>query len=75
VILCYHLSAAALRTLLALVEVYEADGRATVRDVAVAAERSIQATHAQLRVLRAADFVTWEDGRAGTLRPLLRRVA
>lgn len=66
---------AQLRVLLALVAVYERDGRATVRDVQrQAGLASPNTTDAHLRRLRRDGFATWADGRSGTLRPLVRRV-
>ncbi len=64
----------AARTLLALVLEYEDEGRATVRSVAARADRSIEVTHRDLTRLRSEGLVTWDDGRHGTLRPLVRRV-
>lgn len=62
-------------TLLALLRVYERDGRATVR--AVAAERgcSLNSAHKQLVELRDLGLADWDDGRAGTLRPLVAVVS
>lgn len=59
------------RTLLALLAVYERDGRATVRSVAAAAGRSVGVTHGHLCRLRDAELVEWEPFRYGTLRPLV----
>lgn len=67
------LSAAALLVLLALVDVYERDGRATVRRVALRAGRSVATTHGHLVTLRDVGLVEWETYHAGTLRPLVRR--
>lgn len=61
-------------TLMALVRVYERDGRATVRAVAAEAGRPLNATHSALVALRDRGFVTWESGKTGTLRPLLEEV-
>ncbi len=59
------------RVMVALVGVYGAEGRATVRAVARKAGRSINTTHAALMALRRAGLVTWADGTTGTLRPLV----
>lgn len=65
-----------LRVLIALLKVYERDGRATVRSVAQAAGlRGPGSTLGHLRRLRLRGLVAWEDGRTGTLRPAVRRVA
>lgn len=59
-------------TLIGLVVVYAMNGRATVREVAMASGRSSPATvHGHLRQLRRAGLCTWEDGATGTLRPLV----
>lgn len=63
-----------IRVLIALLNVYSLDGRATVRAVARAAGRNISTTHHHLSFLRAQGFVTWTPGESGTLRPLVRRV-
>ena len=68
VIVCYH---AATSTLLALLRVYERDGRATMREVAAERGCSLSSAVAQLERLRNAGLVTWEDGHAATLRPLV----
>ena len=62
------------RVLLALVRVYARDGRATVRSVAKAANRSLQPTHVTLRQLRELGLVAFEEGLASTLRPLVQPV-
>lgn len=67
------LTSAALLVLLALVDVYEREGRATVRRVAAAAGRSVGVTHGHLCTLRDAGLVEWEPRHFGTLRPLVRR--
>lgn len=67
--------AAATRVLLALIAVHEARGRATVREVALVAGRSISVTHYQLEFLRFLGLVDWVDGRTGTLHPLLESTA
>lgn len=61
-------------TLMALLRVYERDGRATVRSVAAEAHRSVGSTHSALRRLAAAGFVDWSPGCRGTLRPLVEEV-
>lgn len=60
--------------LVALVRVHRARGRATVRDVAHYAGRSVMATHGHLVDLRALGLVAWEENTAGTLRPLVAEV-
>jgi DNA-binding IclR family transcriptional regulator len=67
-IVCHH---AATSTLLALLRLYERDGRATVRGVAAERGCALNSAHDQLVELRSLGLVTWEDGRAGTLRPLV----
>lgn len=46
-------------------------GRLTVRVLADRAGHSVSTVHAALVKLRAAGVVTWEPGRAGTLRSLV----
>lgn len=60
--------------LVALVDVYERDGRATVRAVAAVAGYSVGTTHKMLTDLAYEDLVTWDLGRRGTLRPLVGHV-
>lgn len=67
-------SSAETRVLAALVDVYERDGRATVRAVAARANRSISPTHAALSRLRSKGWVSWSSNRDGTLRPLVRTI-
>ena len=63
------------RTFLALVEVHEDKGRATVREVANAAGRKgLRSTHDHLCRLRALGLVEWQERKAGTLRPLYGRI-
>src|SRR5690349_10765266 len=62
------------RTLLALVACHRRDGRATVRSVAEEAGRSVMTTYHNLLGLRERDLVTWDEGRTGTLRPLVAPV-
>lgn len=70
-----ELTAAQTRVLLALVLVYERDGRATVRSVAEQAGLSSPGSLVRhLRVLRRLGWVTWVDHRAGTLRPTVARI-
>lgn len=64
----------ALRVLLALLRVYDRDGRATVRTVAAEADRQISTTWAHLERLAIDGLVTSEPGTHGTLRPLVRPV-
>lgn len=58
----------------ALLDVHAREGRATVRDVADEAHRSLQSTHQALRALRRGGWVTWDPDTAGTLRPLCETV-
>lgn len=58
------------RVLAAVRDVYARDGRATLRSVAAAAGLSLRPTHTHIRALRDAGLVAFEDGSAGTLRPL-----
>lgn len=62
-------------TLLAVVALHEANGRVTVRDLCRAVGKSIQPVHRDLIALRNQGYVTWDEGRQATLRPLVRRVA
>lgn len=65
-----------LRVLVALLVVYERDGRATIPSVMEQAGlRSKSTVLHHLRRLRAEGFCTWDDGLVGTLRPMVRRVA
>lgn len=60
------------RLLLALIRLHDRDGRATVGGVAQeAGYSSVGAIHHYLVELRDFGLVTWEDGRAATLRPLV----
>lgn len=63
------------RTLLALLTVYHRDGRATVRSVAAEGPLGVPGTHHNLKALRDAGLVSWEEGRHGSLRPLVEVVA
>lgn len=58
------------RTLLAVLR----QQRPTVRSVAFEVGRSVSHTHAALVELRGAGLVTWDRGRAATLRPLVGEV-
>lgn len=72
-----RLTSQEIRTLLAVVYVYRQMGRATVRDVAVAQGRSRLSpanTHHRLVRLRALGLVAWDEGKTGTLRPLVETV-
>lgn len=62
------------RTLVALVLVYEAHGRADVRAVASQAGRPTMTVHRHLVTLRRLGLCTWEDHREATLRPTVQRV-
>ena len=69
------ISPAATIVMLALCVVYEVNGgRATVREVAFAADRSLSTTHHHLLELRDAGLCSWDDRRAGTLRPTVELV-
>jgi predicted transcriptional regulator len=46
----------------------------TVRSVAAEIDRSVTVTYRKLQRLRAEGLVAWEDGQAGTLRPLVAEV-
>lgn len=60
------------RLLLATIQVHARDGRATMREVVDAAGyASIGSAHQALHQLRALGLLTWEDGKAATLRPLV----
>jgi len=50
------------------------DGAATVRATAAAADVPVTTCYAALTRLRAIGLASWEDGKAGTLRPAVRRV-
>lgn len=63
------------RTLAALIAVYDAEGRATVRRVADAAAVPFGRCYRRLRRLRRLGLATWAPGKAGTLRPLYDIVA
>lgn len=62
------------RVLLALLAVYERDGRATMRAVAKAAGRNLTTTTSHLQALRRRGLVNWEDGQQATLRPTVGKV-
>lgn len=62
------------RVLLALLHVYAIWGRATVREVSIAAGVSLSRTHDLLDVLREEGCCTWDHGCMGTLRPLVAEV-
>jgi predicted transcriptional regulator len=59
----------------ALIDVHDADGRATFREVARTVGRSVSWTFGVLVLLRRLGLVTWEHGKTGTLRPAVRIVA
>ena len=64
-----------MRVLVAVCRVHAATGRATLREVAaVAGYDSAMTVQYALRDLRDRGLVTWERGRHGTLRPLVREV-
>lgn len=63
------------RALCALLAVYARDGRATIRTVqAEGGYRSSGSLWKQLRVLRAAELIAFDDALRGTLRPLVQAV-
>ena len=49
-------------------------GSRSVRDVAKSSNRAVGTTHYHLCTLRDAGLVAWEEGLAGTLRPLVRAI-
>lgn len=57
--------------MVAVVAVYDREGRATVRGVAEVAGVGVSQTFAALRVLRGLGLVDWTDGCSGTLRPMV----
>lgn len=59
------------RILVALMLVYERDGRATFRSVADEVGFTVSYVWRQFLVLRDAGLVDWEYRRSGTLRPLV----
>lgn len=63
------ISPARTRVLLALINVYQRDGRATVREVAEAADKSPSTAYTMLLRLRDMGLVYWQPEHAGTLRP------
>lgn len=62
-------SPARTEVLLALIAVYQRDGRATVPAVALRAGRSRSTTHRLLVGLKDLGLCDWPEGAAGTLRP------
>lgn len=62
------------RTLVALIEVYRRDGRATVRSVAAERGHSTSTVHGHLSDLAARGLVASDRFRQGTLRPLVEVV-
>lgn len=62
------------RVFVALVQVYAADGRATVREVARVAGLGLATTYKHLSSLADVGLVDWSLGRSGTLRPLVRMI-
>lgn len=64
----------AVLVLLALVDEYRIEGRATVRSVAERAGVPLSVTHQHLTTLRDRGFVLWAEGTQGTLRPQLDAV-
>lgn len=66
------ISPAVTLTFLALVVVHRAHGSATVREISLARGGcSAGAIHGHLVKLREAGLCDWEDGKIGTLRPLV----
>lgn len=63
------------RTLLALVEVWTEDRRATMRSVSRRSGFVASTTGVHIRTLRDLGLVSFEDDRVGTLRPAVRIVA
>ncbi len=66
------LNASEIATLLAVLETAAVNGGTTTVRAVVALDYTVDSTSsvfAHLRKLRSAGFVSWEDGRMGTLRP------
>lgn len=69
------ISSSQTRVPVALIAVYQRDGRATVRSVvAEAGMKSPGSALRPLKLLRDAGLIAWEPGKAGTLRPLVQPV-
>lgn len=62
------------RVLAALIDIVERDGRATVRSLAAEVDLQLNTVHSHLYSLKRAGLVHWEEGTAGTLRPLVARL-
>lgn len=62
------------KVLLACLHIYERDGMVTMRQVADGAGVSLACAHDHLKALRSDGLVTWEDGKHGTLRPIVEVV-
>lgn len=72
---CKRIRPATLDVFDALAAVHHRTGRATVRAVALEADRSTSATHLHLRRLRKLGMADWWPAHEGTLRPTVRVVA
>lgn len=59
----------AIDTLMAVIRVYHRDGRCTLRSVMAEIGLSQSRTYTLLNELREKEWVTWEEGTNGTLRP------
>lgn len=66
-----NLTTSEIRVLLSVISVSQQRPRIAVRDVASVSGLSLASTHKILSTLRRCGLVTWEDNKAGTLRPLL----
>lgn len=62
------------RVLLALIRVYQRDGRATVRTVADEVGICLSTAHAHLTRLQGMGLVAQTEGQTGTLRPTVQPV-
>lgn len=61
--------------LVAVAAVFWRDGRVTVRAVADLADLGVATVHSCLEGLKLCGLVDWEQGRKGSLRPLVEIVA
>lgn len=55
--------------LMALIRAHADTGRCTLRGLALELDKSPGTVRTHLNTLRSAGLITWEDGRAGTIRP------
>lgn len=71
-----ELDGPALEVLLVVVMLHQRRRSLSIRDVmAITGHRSTNTVHEHLKFLRSRGFVDWEDGLAGTLRPLVHPVS